>query len=195
MAVPGWRLWVGEAISGGKIIQDVALNEELRRGTLVLHEISGEALEDMYQWGTSPGCSASRSEAGETQRLEEALMGADCGIEHLDRGTGRYGLDLEIPARYGWSDRQRHRWARRPLPRLRNYGPGLPRLSKRSLFGPDAERCSIRCSRLRGSICHSSSNSHRSTLRLSLVSTSAPRFGGGLWGLLSWCLPLIVVLC
>src|SRR5215204_2351980 len=37
---------------GPKIIQDVALNEELRRGTLILHDINDEALEDMYQWGT-----------------------------------------------------------------------------------------------------------------------------------------------
>ena len=37
---------------GPKIIQDVALNEELRGGTLMLHDINDEALEDMYQWGT-----------------------------------------------------------------------------------------------------------------------------------------------
>jgi alpha-galactosidase/6-phospho-beta-glucosidase family protein len=35
---------------GPKIIQDVALNEELRGGTLVLHDINDEALEDMHQW-------------------------------------------------------------------------------------------------------------------------------------------------
>jgi alpha-galactosidase/6-phospho-beta-glucosidase family protein len=38
---------------GPKIIQDVALNEELRGGTLILHDINGEALEDIYEWGTS----------------------------------------------------------------------------------------------------------------------------------------------
>ena len=32
---------------GPKIIQDVALNEELRGGTLVLHDINDEALGDM----------------------------------------------------------------------------------------------------------------------------------------------------
>ena len=37
---------------GPKIILDVALNEGLRRGSLVLHDINGEALEDMYEWGT-----------------------------------------------------------------------------------------------------------------------------------------------
>jgi alpha-galactosidase/6-phospho-beta-glucosidase family protein len=35
---------------GPKIIQDVASNEELRGGTLVLHDINDEALEDMHQW-------------------------------------------------------------------------------------------------------------------------------------------------
>ena len=34
---------------GPKIIQDVALSEELRGGTLVLHDINGEALQDMYR--------------------------------------------------------------------------------------------------------------------------------------------------
>jgi len=34
---------------GPKIIQDVALNEGLRGGTLILHDINGEALEDMYE--------------------------------------------------------------------------------------------------------------------------------------------------
>jgi alpha-galactosidase/6-phospho-beta-glucosidase family protein len=32
---------------GRKIIQDVALNEELRGGTLVLHDINDETLADM----------------------------------------------------------------------------------------------------------------------------------------------------
>ena len=35
---------------GPEMIQDVALNEELRGGSLVLHDINGEALEDMYEW-------------------------------------------------------------------------------------------------------------------------------------------------
>jgi alpha-galactosidase/6-phospho-beta-glucosidase family protein len=34
---------------GPKIIQDVALTEELRGGSLVLHDINGEALEDIYE--------------------------------------------------------------------------------------------------------------------------------------------------
>ena len=37
---------------GPKIIQDVALSEELRGGTLVLHDINGEALDDMHEWAT-----------------------------------------------------------------------------------------------------------------------------------------------
>ena len=50
---------------GPKIIQDVALNEELRGGTLVLHDINGEALQDMYEWGTRPWMRRVRSETGE----------------------------------------------------------------------------------------------------------------------------------
>jgi alpha-galactosidase/6-phospho-beta-glucosidase family protein len=34
---------------GPKIIQDVALTEELRGGSLILHDINGKALEDMYE--------------------------------------------------------------------------------------------------------------------------------------------------
>jgi hypothetical protein len=40
---------VGKLSVGPKIIQDVASNEELRAGTLILHDIYGEALEDMYE--------------------------------------------------------------------------------------------------------------------------------------------------
>jgi hypothetical protein len=89
---------------GSKIIQDVALNEELRGGTLVLHDINGEALEDMYQWGTR-ALDVARADLKleKTQRLEEAL-----------RGTGRYGARPGDPRPLrGGVDR----WARRPLPR------------------------------------------------------------------------------
>jgi hypothetical protein len=54
------------------------LNEELRGGTLVLHDINGEALEDMYQWDTR-ALDVARADLKleKTQRLEEALRGAD----------------------------------------------------------------------------------------------------------------------
>jgi alpha-galactosidase len=88
---------------GPKIIQDVALNEELRGGTLVLHDINDEALEDMYQWGTSAlDLARADLELEKTQRLEEALRGA--GFVVLSISTGGLdatALDLEIPARYG----------------------------------------------------------------------------------------------
>jgi alpha-galactosidase/6-phospho-beta-glucosidase family protein len=41
---------VGKLSVGPEMIQDVALNEELRGGSLVLHDINGEALEDIYEW-------------------------------------------------------------------------------------------------------------------------------------------------
>ena len=59
---------------GPKIIQDVALNEDLRGATLVLHDINGEALEDMYEWGTR-ALDVAKADLNleKTQRLEETL--------------------------------------------------------------------------------------------------------------------------
>jgi len=88
---------------GPKIIQDVALNEELRGGTLVLHDINGEALEDMYQWGTR-ALDVARADLKleKAQRLEEALRGADFVVLSISTGgLDATALDLEIPARYG----------------------------------------------------------------------------------------------
>jgi alpha-galactosidase len=88
---------------GPKIIQDVALNEELRGGTLVLHDINGEALEDIYQWGTR-ALDVARADLKleKTQRLEEALRGADFLVLSISTGgLDATALDLEIPARYG----------------------------------------------------------------------------------------------
>ena len=86
---------------GPKIIQDVALNEELRGGTLVLHDINDEALEDMYQWGTR-ALDVADLELEKTQRLEEALRGADFVVLSISTGgLDATALDLEIPARYG----------------------------------------------------------------------------------------------
>jgi alpha-galactosidase/6-phospho-beta-glucosidase family protein len=88
---------------GPKIIQDVALNEELRGGTLVLHDVNGEALEDIYQWGTR-ALDVARADLKleKTQRLEEALRGADFVVLSISTGgLDATALDLEIPARYG----------------------------------------------------------------------------------------------
>ena len=88
---------------GPKITQDVALNEELRGGTLVLHDINGEALEDMYQWGTR-ALDVARADLKleKTQRLEEALRGADFVVLSISTGgLDATALALEIPARYG----------------------------------------------------------------------------------------------
>jgi alpha-galactosidase/6-phospho-beta-glucosidase family protein len=88
---------------GPKIIQDVALNEELRGATLVLHDINGEALEDIYEWGTKAlDVAKADLKLEKTQRLEEALSGADFVVLSISTGgLDATALDLEIPARYG----------------------------------------------------------------------------------------------
>jgi alpha-galactosidase/6-phospho-beta-glucosidase family protein len=88
---------------GPKIIQDLALNEELRGSTLVLHDINGEALEDMYQWGTRALDEAKAPlNLEKSQRLQEALTGADFVVLSISTGgLDATALDLEIPARYG----------------------------------------------------------------------------------------------
>ncbi len=88
---------------GPKITQDVALNEELRGGVLVLHDINAEALQDMYEWGTRAlGEMKAHLKLEKTQRLEEALRGADFVILSISTGgLDATALDLEIPARYG----------------------------------------------------------------------------------------------
>lgn len=88
---------------GPKIIQDVALNEELRGGTLVLHDVNGEALQDMYEWGTRAlDVAKADLQLEKTQRLEEALSGANFVVLSISTGgLDATALDLEIPARYG----------------------------------------------------------------------------------------------
>ena len=88
---------------GPKIIQDVALNEELRGGSLVLHDINGEALQDMYEWGTR-ALDATKADLRleKTQRLDGALRGADFVVLSISTGgLDATALDLEIPSRYG----------------------------------------------------------------------------------------------
>jgi alpha-galactosidase/6-phospho-beta-glucosidase family protein len=88
---------------GPKIIQDVALNEELRGGSLILHDINGEALEDLHAWGTRAlDVAKADLKLEKTQRLEEALRGADFVVLSISTGgLDATALDLEIPARYG----------------------------------------------------------------------------------------------
>jgi alpha-galactosidase/6-phospho-beta-glucosidase family protein len=88
---------------GPKIIQDVVLNEELRGGTLVLQDVNGEALQDMYEWGTKALDAAKADlQLEKTQRLEEALSGANFVVLSISTGgLDATALDLEIPARYG----------------------------------------------------------------------------------------------
>jgi alpha-galactosidase/6-phospho-beta-glucosidase family protein len=88
---------------GPKIILDVALNEELRGGRLVLHDINGEALGDLYEWGTRAlDVAQADLKLEKTLRLEEALKGADFVVLSISTGgLDATALDLEIPARYG----------------------------------------------------------------------------------------------
>jgi alpha-galactosidase/6-phospho-beta-glucosidase family protein len=73
---------------GPKIIQDVALNEVLRGGTLVLHDINDEALGDMYEWGRRAlDVAKADLKLEKTQRLEEALMGADFVVLSISTGA------------------------------------------------------------------------------------------------------------
>jgi alpha-galactosidase/6-phospho-beta-glucosidase family protein len=88
---------------GPKIILDVALNEALRGGRLILHDINGEALDEMYEWGRKAlDRSKGYLKLEKTQRLEEALRGADFVVLSISTGgLDATALDLEIPARYG----------------------------------------------------------------------------------------------
>ncbi len=88
---------------GPKIIQDVALNEALRGGSLVLHDINADALQDIYQWGTRAlDVAQTDLKLEKTLSLEEALEGADFVVLSISTGgLDATALDLEIPARYG----------------------------------------------------------------------------------------------
>jgi len=88
---------------GPKIILDVALNEGLRGGSLVLHDINGEALKDMFEWGTKAlDVVRADLELEKSLRLENSLQGADFVILSISTGgLDATALDLEIPTRYG----------------------------------------------------------------------------------------------
>jgi alpha-galactosidase/6-phospho-beta-glucosidase family protein len=88
---------------GPKIILDVALKPELRGGTLVLHDINAEALDDMFDWGEKALNQADADLLLEkTLRVEDALEGADFVVLSISTGgLDATALDLEIPAQHG----------------------------------------------------------------------------------------------
>jgi galacturan 1,4-alpha-galacturonidase len=88
---------------GTKIIQDVALNEDLRGSILTLHDIDPEALDDLYRWGEKMVDLAGADLALEkTHDLDEALSGADFVVLCISTGgLDAMAYDIEIPARYG----------------------------------------------------------------------------------------------
>jgi alpha-galactosidase/6-phospho-beta-glucosidase family protein len=88
---------------GPKIILDVALKPELRGGTLVLHDINAEALDDMFDWGEKALNQVNADlQLEKTLRVEDALEGADFVVLSISTGgLDATALDLEIPAQYG----------------------------------------------------------------------------------------------
>jgi alpha-galactosidase len=88
---------------GPKIILDVALKMELRGGTLVLHDINAEALDDMFDWGEKALNQADADlQLEKTLSVEDALEGADFVVLSISTGgLDATALDLEIPAQYG----------------------------------------------------------------------------------------------
>jgi alpha-galactosidase/6-phospho-beta-glucosidase family protein len=88
---------------GPKIILDVALEPELRGGTLVLHDINAEALDDMFDWGEKALNQVDADlQLEKTLRVEDALEGADFVVLSISTGgLDATALDLEIPAQYG----------------------------------------------------------------------------------------------
>jgi alpha-galactosidase/6-phospho-beta-glucosidase family protein len=88
---------------GPKIILDVALKMELRGGTLVLHDINAEALDDMFDWGEEALNQADADlQLEKTLSVEDALEGADFVVLSISTGgLDATALDLEIPAQYG----------------------------------------------------------------------------------------------
>ena len=88
---------------GTKIIQDVALNEDLRGSVLTLHDIDPEALDDLYRWGEKMvGLAGADLALEKTLELDEALSGADFVVLCISTGgLDAMAHDVEIPAGYG----------------------------------------------------------------------------------------------
>jgi alpha-galactosidase/6-phospho-beta-glucosidase family protein len=88
---------------GTKIIQDVALKEDLRGSIMTLHDIDPEALDDLYRWGEKMTDLAGADLAlDKTLDLDEALSGADFVVLCISTGgLDAMAHDVEIPAGYG----------------------------------------------------------------------------------------------
>src|ERR687896_221406 len=88
---------------GPKIIQDVALSDDLQGSILTLHDIDSEALDDLYRWGEKMAALAGADLVLErTGDLDEALSGAHFVVLCISTGgLDAMAHDLEIPARYG----------------------------------------------------------------------------------------------
>src|SRR5918999_1178810 len=88
---------------GPKIIQDVALSDDLQGSILTLHDIDSEALDDLYRWGEKMAALAGADLVLErTGDLDEALSGANFVVLCISTGgLDAMSHDLEIPARYG----------------------------------------------------------------------------------------------
>lgn len=86
-----------------KIIEDIALNEDLQGTRIALHDIDAEALNDLYRWGDRMTDLASADvELEQTLRLDDALAGADFVVVCISTGgLDAMAHDLEIPERYG----------------------------------------------------------------------------------------------
>lgn len=88
---------------GPKIVEDVALNDDLRGATLILHDVDPEALDDLHRLGARMVDLARADLTLEkTGDLTEALAGADFVVLCISTG-GLEAMehDLGIPARYG----------------------------------------------------------------------------------------------
>ena len=79
------------------------MNEDLRGGNLVLHDINPQALDDMFDWGEKALNQADADlHLEKTLRVEDALAGADFVVLSISTGgLDATALDLEIPAQYG----------------------------------------------------------------------------------------------
>jgi alpha-galactosidase len=88
---------------GPKIIEDVALNDDLRGATLALHDVDLGALDDLHRLG---GRMVDLARADltleKTGDLAKALAGADFVVLCISTGgLEAMEQDLEVPARYG----------------------------------------------------------------------------------------------
>lgn len=88
---------------GPKLVLDAAMSEDLRGGSLVLHDTDPVALDDVFRWGERVvGLAGSGLKLEKAQRLDEALEGADFVVLSISTGgLDAMAHDLEIPEGYG----------------------------------------------------------------------------------------------